>query len=108
MTMTSAMCEKFYIVQIFTFSLYMFSWEQAILKKSMLFKKTSVPKYTWGWINGTSFGKVKSTEDCGSLCSNSVENFNALKYDGLTSICSVGYVGLLYMNIGIIANFVYR
>ena len=70
----------------------MLSLEQAALKKSMLFKKTSVPKYTWAWINYTSYANIKTTEDCGVLCSNSVGSLNALKFNGLTSICSVGFV----------------
>ena len=62
------------------------------IDKQITFKKTSIPNFTWNWLQVENFGKINDIQDCGIMCSSSNDAFNSLVYDSASFTCSLTYV----------------
>ena len=68
------------------------------IDKQITFKKTSIPNFTWNWLQVENFGKINDIQDCGIVCSSSHDAFNSLVYDSTSFTCSLTYVRIFRCN----------
>ena len=62
--------------------------------KQAVYKRSSIPIYTWNWLSVSKVDKVYKAEDCGTLCSLTNGSSNSFMFNASTSSCFLTYVGL--------------
>ena len=77
---------------LFPLRLKTFDINSLDIDNTVLYKRISVPKYTWSWVSVTEKTEAKNVEDCGLLCSRSDNLFNTLQFDETNSTCFLTYV----------------